>query len=62
VFLALCLAIACSAGDRGVGSSGPPPPADGHLFTKLPPDYTGVRFENRLTETLVFNVFTYRNF
>jgi enediyne biosynthesis protein E4 len=62
VFMALCLAIACSAGDREVGSSGPPPPADAHLFTKLPPDYTGVRFENRLTETRDFNVFTYRNF
>ena len=40
----------------------PPPAADGHLFTKLPAAYTGVRFENHLTETRDFNVFTYRNF
>src|SRR5947207_3842756 len=56
------LGVACSAGDRVATSSTRPPPADGHLFTKLPPDYTGVRFENRLTESRDFNVFTYRNF
>ena len=38
------------------------PPADGHLFTQLPSSYTGVRFENRVTETRELNVFTYRNF
>ncbi len=32
------------------------------LFTLLPSNVTGVRFENRLTETPDFNVFTYRNF
>src|SRR5207247_4233599 len=47
----------CSAaGDRAS------PPADGHLFTRLPSTYTGVRFENRLTATRDLNVFTYRNF
>src|SRR5438132_11901249 len=56
------LGVACSAGDRVATSSTRPPPADGHLFTKLPADYTGIRFENRLTETRDFNVFTYRNF
>lgn len=52
---------ACSgAGERpGHGAS---PAADGHLFTLLPADYTGVRFENRLTPTRDLNVFTYRNF
>src|SRR5213592_2762888 len=52
---------ACS-GDRRAAAGGQPPPADGHLFTRMPPAYTGVRFENRLTETRDFNVFTYRNF
>ncbi len=32
------------------------------LFTRLPSSVTGVRFENRLTETSAWNVFTYRNF
>ncbi|GJG85413.1 hypothetical protein tb265_05940 [Gemmatimonadetes bacterium T265] len=34
----------------------------GQLFTRLPSSYTGVRFENRVTETRALNVFTYRNF
>ena len=38
------------------------PPADGRLFTLLPSSYTGVRFENRLTDTRDLNVFTYRNY
>ena len=54
--------VACSASDRTTTPSGRLPAADGHLFTKLPPDYTGVRFENHLVETRDFNVFTYRNF
>jgi enediyne biosynthesis protein E4 len=38
-------------------------PADRHqLFTMLPSNVTGVRFENRLSETPELNVFTYRNF
>src|SRR6266513_2839666 len=58
VFLpALCLLAGCSA-----ASTPAPPPADGHLFTLLPPSYTGVRFENRLTDTHDLNVFTYRNY
>ena len=43
-------------------SRGQLPGADTHLFTKLPASYTGVSFENRLTETRDFNVFKYRNF
>ena len=39
-----------------------PPPAGTTLFTRLPSSYTGVTFENRLTETREQNVFTYRNF
>src|SRR2546428_9537662 len=39
-----------------------PPPLDRHLFTLLPSSYTGVRFENRLTDTRELNVFTYRNY
>src|SRR5512138_3313267 len=61
VLSALALCAACSTGERAGGSAGVPP-ADGHLFTKLPAAYTGVRFENHLTETREFNVFTYRNF
>ena len=54
------LVVGCS-GDASA-KSGEAPPADGHLFTKLPSSYTGVRFENRLEETRELNVFTYRNF
>ncbi|HEY0778349.1 MAG TPA: VCBS repeat-containing protein [Gemmatirosa sp.] len=53
--------VACNA----VGSARPapaPPPADGRLFTRLPSSYTGVTFQNRVTETRAMNVFTYRNF
>jgi enediyne biosynthesis protein E4 len=38
------------------------PAADGRLFTLMPAGYTGVAFENRLTDTRDFNVFSYRNF
>jgi hypothetical protein len=55
--------VACSGADGSARESpAGMPAADGHLFTKLPPSYTGVRFENRLTPTNDFNVFTYRNF
>lgn len=50
--------IGCSNA-AGRGSAGE---ARGELFTRLPSSYTGVRFENRLTETQDQNVFTYRNF
>lgn len=61
VLSALALCAACSTGERAIGADRLPP-ADGHLFTRLPAAYTGVRFENHLTETRDFNVFTYRNF
>jgi hypothetical protein len=62
VTLSVASLAACSANDRAADPSAPLPPADGHLFSKLPAAYTGVRFENHLTETRDFNVFTYRNF
>jgi len=54
----------CSRDDRSAteASAAKAPPVDGHLFTRLPSSYTGVRFDNRLTETSDVNVFTYRNF
>ncbi len=60
----LCVVAGCSGDNRGATDSttGNAPPVDGHLFTRLPSSYTGVRFENRLTETQAVNVFTYRNF
>jgi len=53
----LCLLAGCSA-----ASDPAPPPAAGRLFTLLPSSYTGVRFENRLSDTHEMNVFTYRNY
>jgi len=53
----LWLLAGCSA-----ASDPAPPPAAGRLFTLLPSSYTGVRFENRLTDTREMNVFTYRNY
>lgn len=61
----LVFAVGCSGGD---GAAVPEerlqeaPAADGRLFTRLPSSYTGVRFENRLTDTRELNVFTYRNY
>ena len=53
---------ACSRSDISARESGDAPANEGHLFTRLPSSYTGVRFENRLTDTREMNVFTYRNF
>src|SRR5687767_13559938 len=58
---ALVLALACTGID-GADKSESTAAADGHLFTKLPSSYTGVRFENRLEDTRELNVFTYRNY
>ncbi|MEO8336696.1 MAG: VCBS repeat-containing protein [bacterium] len=38
------------------------PAAGTELFSRLPANVTGVRFENTLTETQELNVFTYRNY
>ncbi|MFN2565645.1 MAG: VCBS repeat-containing protein [Gemmatimonadaceae bacterium] len=56
--------VSCSPRDASSGDvalAGAPDPR-GRLFTRLPSNYTGVRFENRVTESRDFNVFTYRNF
>lgn len=37
-------------------------PAENHVFEKLPPDRTGIRFANHIKSTDDFNVFKYRNF
>jgi hypothetical protein len=37
-------------------------PAGPVLFADLPADSTGIRFENRVTDTQTFNIFNYRNF
>ncbi|HEU5184287.1 MAG TPA: VCBS repeat-containing protein [Gemmatimonadaceae bacterium] len=62
-FAMLCLLGACSGPDGGTEmAAAETADPDGLLFTLLPPTVTGVRFENRLTETAELNVFTYRNF
>ncbi|HEX6052078.1 MAG TPA: VCBS repeat-containing protein [Gemmatimonadaceae bacterium] len=38
------------------------PPIEDKLFTRLPATYTGIAFENRVTEARDRNVFTYRNY
>ena len=53
---------ACSGKDATPERTSQPPASDGHLFTLLPSSYTGVRFENRLTDTHDLNIFTYRNY
>jgi enediyne biosynthesis protein E4 len=56
----------CNAGrdsqDNTTTSNAPAPPVDGHLFTRLPPSYTGITFENRVDFSPELNVFNYRNF
>ena len=43
-------------------SSGAAPAVDSTLFTMMPSSYTGIRFENHITESDAMNVFVYRNF
>ena len=52
---------ACARGTADEGRTTVAPAADGHLFTRLPAAYTGVRFVNRVEDTPAQNVFTYRN-
>jgi hypothetical protein len=59
---AALVALACGGAPETGANRGAAPPADGRLFTLLPSNYTGVRFENRLTDTRDLNVFTYRNY
>jgi hypothetical protein len=64
--LALCLiagAVACSRSSESAELTLAAAPAvRSELFTQLPSSVTGVRFENRLTDTPELNVFTYRNY
>src|SRR5688500_11976331 len=62
LFLSGIGCISACSGTDGFASKGTAPAADGHLFTKLPSSYTGVRFENRLEDSRELNVFTYRNY
>ncbi len=57
----LCLAF-WLAGCAGNVAPEPPPPVGDRLFTQMPSSYTRVAFENRLSDTEQFNVFTYRNY
>jgi enediyne biosynthesis protein E4 len=65
-FLLFCCLVLSGCSETRTTDDAPrdvsPPPIDGKLFTRLPSTYTGVAFENRLTETRERNVFTYRNF
>ena len=63
LLFALYVVAGCSGHDsRETASTAEAPPVDGHLFTQLPPSYTGITFENRVEGTRDLNVFTYRNF
>ncbi|MBA3558202.1 MAG: VCBS repeat-containing protein [Gemmatimonadaceae bacterium] len=64
VFSGLCLVAGCSGADVSGKevSKGEAHTADSLLFTSLPASRTGVRFENRLTDTRDLNIFTYRNY
>ncbi|MGE5142050.1 MAG: VCBS repeat-containing protein [Acidobacteriota bacterium] len=55
------ICLACT-GSSPHASASAPAETGGHLFTLLPSSYTGVHFENRLTDTRELNVFTYRNY
>ena len=61
----LCGLAACSGSEKNQDTTtldAKAPDVEGHLFTRMPSTYTGVRFENRLQDSPEFNVFTYRNF
>jgi hypothetical protein len=64
--LFLCCSMLAGCSGAGATDDAPrdssAPPIGGKLFTRLPSTYTGVAFENRVTETREHNVFTYRNF
>lgn len=60
-FPTLFLAMCCLAGCAQQDAARPEVIVD-KLFTQLPAAYTRIDFENRLTDTDKFNVFTYRNY
>ena len=55
----LCLVGLVAACTRAEDTQAPPPGAT--LFTRMPSSWTGIRFENRVPDTQLDNVFTYRN-
>lgn len=59
---ALYLAVAGCTGSAEQPRAREAPAIGERLFTLLPSNYTGVNFENRLTDRRELNVFTYRNF
>jgi hypothetical protein len=60
----LCLAAGSACVDPSATKArlDDPPPVGDQLFSRLPPEYTGVFFENRIEDTRDLNVFTYRNY
>ncbi len=64
-WLAIALVFAGCSGtgdERGAGPADEAPVVRDQLFTLLSDGVTGVRFDNRLTESAEMNVFTYRNY
>ena len=63
VVSAAWLVAGCSRPDasKKEAHTGNAPPVGASLFTLMPSSYTGVHFENRVTDTRDQNVFTYRN-
>ncbi|QXD16589.1 VCBS repeat-containing protein [Rhodocaloribacter litoris] len=59
-FLSLMVLAGCAK--ERAGGPRAAAPAVSHRFTLLPPGFTRIDFENRLTDTDDFNVFTYRNY
>ena len=64
IALVLLASTATCTGSRDgmVVEGGELPAVANELFTRLPSNVTGIRFENRLTESADLNVFKYRNF
>ncbi|MEO7966360.1 MAG: VCBS repeat-containing protein, partial [Gemmatimonadaceae bacterium] len=62
VLAGLCLVAGCSRAPGVSDRSGNAPAPDGHLFTRMPSTFTGVKFTNQIKETRELNVFTYRNY
>ncbi|MBC7672454.1 MAG: VCBS repeat-containing protein [Polaromonas sp.] len=64
VALVLLASTAACTGSRDSAAvqGGELPAVANELFTRLPANVTGIRFENRLTESADLNVFKYRNF
>lgn len=61
-FVLLILLAACGGDAKKARRAGRVDVPVEKLFTLLPASYTGIDFENRLTDTRDFNVFTYRNY